>query len=641
MMRSKTSKTLSVKTSESRTIKKVTRQPCSLSSSRPRINKAEKKSSTSKIEETLTNISAERASTRIKIAKPPTPLVEIVEETQVMAESIPHAPEELAKEEFESMDSSLPGLPRDSDETSEASLEPDESLLEEVVEGYVNSRESVVLGDSLRSYMRKIATVPLLSREGEVDLAKYIEEGRNRVLRVLLSSPVALYEIIQLGHLLKKGQLNIKDVVQGLEEDEESTEPVMDEQERIDRAIKIIAKVQRLVRENVKLQDNLNTKATGGASQRKKWQAQLEKNQYEMLELLQELNLSHRQLECIIQKFKAYVARVEKSEAELAEVKTTTGLDYQEIFKIAKDVRKSSTPSPHSAFTKSGMRRQEILELEQRIKHYQRELKEVVEETKLSIDELRNTYHEIHRGERMAERGKNEIIQANLRLVVSIAKKYTNRGLPLLDLIQEGNLGLIKAVDKFDYRKGYKFSTYATWWIRQAITRAISDRARTIRIPVHMLETVNKLNRTRHSLLNLFGREPTPEELADKMELPVDKVHVVLNLVKEPISFETPIGDEEDAHLGNFIEDRTAVSPADALVSTDMAEQTRRVLATLSPREEKVLRMRFGIGEKSEHTLEEVGQDFEVTRERIRQIEAKALSKLRTRSANLKSFVEN
>ncbi len=377
-------------------------------------------------------------------------------------------------------------------------------------------------------------------------------------------------------------------------------------------------------------------------AKRKKLRDKIESNKQEMFELLSELRINKKVIERIVQKLKSLVMRIEKGEAELEEFERRVGMPSKELAKTLKEMKGNATKA--KAITKKlGVTAEELESAALGMAEAEKRIKKVEEEAKLSVDDLRATYKEIHEGERMAEKAKAELVEANLRLVVSIAKKYTNRGLQFLDLIQEGNIGLMKAVEKFEYKRGYKFSTYATWWIRQAITRAIADQARTIRIPVHMIETINKLIRTSRYLVQELGREPTPEEIAEKMELPLDKVRKVLKIAKEPISLETPIGEEEDSHLGDFIEDKGVISPSDAVISMNLAEQTRKVLATLTPREEKVLRMRFGIGERSDHTLEEVGQDFEVTRERIRQIEAKALRKLRhpSRSKRLKSFVEN
>jgi RNA polymerase primary sigma factor len=490
--------------------------------------------------------------------------------------------------------------------------------------------------DPVRMYLRKMGTVSLLTREGEVEIAKRIEEGEQKVLSAILSSPVAVREIIEIGEKLKKHKIRVKDIIRDAEETDEGQH--FDEEEADRRIIRLIDKVKTRNKKIEELRDELR-EATG--PRRRQISEEVDATHVEMVNLLGEMRLNKKTIDRIVGVLKKLIERVEKAEAQATDLERRTGLPKEEIKRALRDA-KGDPRKERTLARKLGIERGELADADEAIKATQKGLKKLEEELQLDISEIRGTFRTIREGERQADKAKAELVEANLRLVVSIAKKYTNRGLQFLDLIQEGNIGLMKAVEKFEYKRGYKFSTYATWWIRQAITRAIADQARTIRIPVHMIETINKLVRTSRYLVQEYGREPTPEEIAEKMELPLDKVRKVLKIAKEPISLETPIGEEEDSHLGDFIEDKSVISPSDAVINMNLSEQTRKVLKTLTAREEKVLRMRFGIGEKSDHTLEEVGQDFEVTRERIRQIEAKALRKLRhpSRSKQLKSFME-
>ncbi|MDB4961883.1 MAG: polymerase, sigma 70 subunit, RpoD subfamily [Myxococcales bacterium] len=500
-------------------------------------------------------------------------------------------------------------------------------------EEYAYSRTS----DPVRMYLRKMGSVSLLTREGEVEIAKRIEDGERKMLQAVLNSTVAVEELIAIGERLRHGKVRVKDVVKDIDEDEAE----FNEQFYVDRVCKIIDKVRKLQRDTEKLEEKL-TEPGATDSKKKKVKEAMSANRAQMFEELSDLRLNKPTVDRIVAQLKNIIIKLDKAETEVRECERKAGTPASEIRKTLREMR-ANPAKARAVGKKTMMTVADFEEMEDQIKQAMRKVVIIEEEARGNADELRSTFRDLHEGERMADRAKSELVEANLRLVVSIAKKYTNRGLQFLDLIQEGNIGLMKAVDKFEYKRGYKFSTYATWWIRQAITRAIADQARTIRIPVHMIETINKLVRTTRYLVQELGREPTPEEIAERMELPLDKVRKVLKIAKEPISLETPIGEEEDSHLGDFIEDKSIVSPSESVISVNLADQTRKVLATLTPREEKVLRMRFGIGEKSDHTLEEVGQDFEVTRERIRQIEAKALRKLRhpSRSKRLKAFVEN
>ena len=540
---------------------------------------------------------------------------------------------------------------RDAEEASDKSEESDsgggdENEKEEKEEKEIDLTPGALsrTDDPVRLYLKEMGSVALLSREGEIEIAKRIEEGKKDISAVIYGMPMTIEFVLALRDQLKNGTINVREIVPIVETEEEFEEEQIrrDYEELRVKTLEGLNSVRK-ISTSLKSLYQVARSANRDPVKQKKIKKQIDTIRDQVVQKMESVNLHGVLKDRMVQRVRELAIQIRTAEREILSCQRRMGLSgeagVEALKKLARgDEKYFLAVKRKTTCTADALH--EIKKVYQAAKSRIRALE--TKEALVSAEEIKDAVKHLDVAEEKVKRGKAELVEANLRLVVSIAKKYTNRGLQFLDLIQEGNIGLMKAVDKFEYKRGYKFSTYATWWIRQAITRAIADQARTIRIPVHMIETINKLIRTSRHLVQKLGREPTPEEIAERMDLPLDKVRKILKIAREPISLETPIGEEEDSHLGDFIEDKKAVSPLEAAIRYDLQRQINSALGTLTPREEKVLRKRFGIGEATDHTLEEVGQDFEVTRERIRQIEAKALRKLRhpSRSKKLRSFVE-
>ncbi|MBI5673967.1 MAG: RNA polymerase sigma factor RpoD [Nitrospirae bacterium] len=500
--------------------------------------------------------------------------------------------------------------------------------------------------DPVRLYLKEMGSVALLSREGEIEIAKRIEEGKKDIASVIYGMPMTIEFVLALRDQLKNAKIDVREIVpiQETEEEFEEDQPPVErdyEELRVKtlESLNAVRKVSLVLKALAEKGKHLGS----DPAKQKKFRKQFEAIRQQVVDKIESVNLHGVLKDRMVQRVRDLAVQIRVAEREAISCQRRIGVGGEAGAELLRKMCRSR-PDFLAVKRKTGVSEEALVEIRKVYQNAKAKIRQLeTEEALVPAEEIKDAVKHLDIAEEKVKRGKAELVEANLRLVVSIAKKYTNRGLQFLDLIQEGNIGLMKAVDKFEYKRGYKFSTYATWWIRQAITRAIADQARTIRIPVHMIETINKLIRTSRHLVQKLGREPLPEEIAERMDLPLDKVRKILKIAREPISLETPIGEEEDSHLGDFIEDKKAVSPLEAAIRYDLQRQINSALETLTPREEKVLRKRFGIGEATDHTLEEVGQDFEVTRERIRQIEAKALRKLRhpSRSKKLRSFVES